>query len=283
MRPVLPEKKINYKLLIIYISIFIICIIGIGMSMYMQYFRDDHIGVIFGVTNSEEEDKYNDLKNNFYNIFTNDIDIMQEDVDIKKIQEEYDIVATRKNIKEQKDEYTLDVSIPIINIENETIDQYNNNLSEKYEQKVNEIMADTGYIYTVKYKAYIQNNILSLVIYSELKEKTSNQKIMLETYNYNLLENKEVTLEELLTLKNIDTNVANNKIKNEIKQISEQNNSLTELGYNLYQRDLSSDIYEVKNVKQYFYGEDGNIYVVFAYGNDNETSEMDIVIFMDEN
>ena len=207
---------------------------------------------------------------------------MQEDVDIKKIQEEYDIVATRKNIKEQKDEYTLDVSIPIINIENETIDQYNNNLSEKYEQKVNEIMADTGYIYTVKYKAYIQNNILSLVIYSELKEKTSNQKIMLETYNYNLLENKEVTLEELLTLKNIDTNVANNKIKNEIKQISEQNNSLTELGYNLYQRDLSSDIYEVKNVKQYFYGEDGNIYVVFAYGNDNETSEMDIVIFMDE-
>ena len=95
MRPVLPEKKINYKLLILYIAIFIICIIGIGVSMYMQYFQDDNIGVIFGVTDSEEEDKYNDLKNNFNNIFTNDIDITQEgDIEVQKIQESYDIVTT---------------------------------------------------------------------------------------------------------------------------------------------------------------------------------------------
>lgn len=282
MRPVIEKKHLNYKIIILYIIIVIICILCIGIAVYTQYFKDDKIGVIFGVTDSEE-DMYNELKNNFNNIFTNDIDIIQQDINVQKITENDNIVLTKYQIKEEKDNYILDVSIPEINIRSDIINGYNNMLFSNYKEKADEIMANTGYIYTVKYKAYIQNNILSLVIYSELKEETSNQRIMIETYNYDITQNKVVTLEEILKLKNIDIQNANSKIENEIRQITEQNNRLKELGYNLYQRDPKSDIYKVNNAKQYFIGQDGNIYIVFAYGNDNETSEMDIVIFMNEN
>ena len=283
MRPVLPQKKINYKLLILYGLIFVICILGIGMSMYMQYFQDEKIGVIFGITDSEDEDLYNELKNNFSSLFTNDLDNSQgKDLEVKKIKEDFDIVATRHTYKEEQENYTLDVSIPIININNEEIKTYNQEIEDTYKQKVDEIKASSGYIYNVRYKCYIQDNILSLVIYSELKEKTSNQKIMIETFNYNLAENKEVTLEEILNLKNIKVSDANSKIKNEIKEIQEKNDSLTELGYNMYKRDVDSDIYEVPNIEQYFIGKDGNVYVIFAYGNYDQTSEMDVVIFMNK-
>lgn len=283
MRPVLPQKKLNYKLLILYGLVFVICILGIGMSMYMQYFQDEKIGVIFGITDSEYEDLYNELKNNFNSLFTNDIDNLQgNDLQVKKIKKDFDIVATRFEVKEEKDNYTLDVSIPIINIDNKEIKTYNQEIEDTYKQKIDEIKATLGYIYNVRYKCYIQDNILSLAIYSELKEKTSNQKIMIETFNYNLAENKEVTLQEILNLKNIKVSDANSKIKNEIKEIQEKNDSLTELGYNMYKRDVDSDIYEVPNIEQFFIGEDGNVYVVFAYGNLDQTSEMDVVIFMNK-
>ena len=68
----------------------------------------------------------------------------------------------------------------------------------------------------------------------------------------------------------------------DIKEIQEKNDSLTELGYNMYKRDVDSDIYEVPNIEQYFIGEDGNVYVIFAYGNYDQTSEMDVVIFMNK-
>ena len=283
MRPVLPQKKINYKLLILYGLVFVICILGIGMSMYMQYFQDEKIGVIFGITDSEDEDLYNELKNNFNSLFTNDVDNLQGDeLQVKKIKKDFDIVATRHSYSEEKDNYNLDVSIPIINIDNEIIKEYNEQIEDTYKQKVDEIKTSSGDIYNVRYKCYIQDNILSLVIYSESKEKTSNQKIMIETFNYNLVENREVNLEDILNLKNIKVSDANSKIKSEIKEIQEKNDSLTELGYNMYKRDINSDIYEVPNIEQYFLGEDGNVYVVFAYGNYDQTSEMDVVIFMDK-
>lgn len=283
MRPVLQEKKKNYKLWILYGSIFIICVIGIGMSMYMQYFQDEKLGVIFGITDSEDEDLYNDLKNNFNTLFTNNIDNLQDgEIQVSKINGDFDIVATRHTYNEEQENYTLDVSIPIINIDNEEIKKYNQEIEDTYKQKVDEIKSSTGYIYNVRYKCYIQDNILSLVIYSELKEKSSNQKIMIETFNYNIVENKKVTLEDILNLKNVKVSDANSKIKNEIKEIQDKNDSLTELGYNMYKRDISSSMYEVSNAQQYFLGENGNIYVVFAYGNYDQTSEMDVVIFMSE-
>ena len=283
MRPILQGNKHNYILWILYGIIFVVCILGIGIAVYMQYFQDEKIGVIFGITDSELEEKYNDLINNFNTLFTNDISNLQgEDINVNKIKNDFDFVATRLTYKEQKDTYTLDVHIPTININNEIIKKYNEQIYKTYTNKVKEIKTSQGDIYNVRYKSYIQDNILSLVIYSELIEKSNNQKIMIETYNYDLIQNKRISLEELLNCKSIKISEANSKIKNEIQEIQDKNNSLIELGYNIYKRDLASDRYKVSNVEQFFLGEDGNIYVVFAYGNYDQTSEMDVVIFMNK-
>ena len=61
-------------------------------------------------------------------------------------------------------------------------------------------------------------------------------------------------------------------------QIDEINANLSALGYNIYQRDLNSDIYEIKNSNNYFLGPDGTIYIIYAYGNTRYTSEKDIVV-----
>lgn len=284
MRPVLQKKKKNYKLFVIYILIAIICIVGIGMALYMQYFQDEKLGVIFGITDSEEEDKYNDLKNNFNNIFTNDVENMQDgELNIQKINQNFDIVATRYKYGEQTEDITLEATIPNINIKSDLITEFNEHVKNTYKEQVDKCKASNeGFIYNVKYKAYVQENILSLVIYAELKEGSNNQRLMIETYNYDIVNDKKVSLEELLSLRNIEVKTANNKIKNEIKQVKEKNDSLAELGYNMYQRDYNSDMYDVKNTKEYFLGMDGDIYVIYPYGNTDSTSEMDIVIFINK-
>ena len=45
-----------------------------------------------------------------------------------------------------------------------------------------------------------------------------------------------------------------------------------------YTRDYTSDIYNINNVTEYFMGEDNALYIIYAYGNLNHTSEMDIVV-----
>lgn len=284
MRPVLQKKKKNYKLFVIYILIAIICIVGIGMALYMQYFQDEKLGVIFGITDSEEEDKYNDLKNNFNNIFTNDVENMQDGkLNIQKINQNFDIVATRYKYSKQTEDTTLEVTIPNINIKSDLITEFNEHVKNTYKEQVDKCKASNeGYIYNVKYKAYIQENILSLIIYAELKEGSNNQRLMIETYNYDIVNDKKVSLEGLLSLRNIEVKTANNKIKNEIKQVKEKNDSLAELGYSMYQRDYNSDMYDVKNTKEYFLGMDGDLYVIYPYGNTDSTSEMDIVIFINK-
>ena len=42
---------------------------------------------------------------------------------------------------------------------------------------------------------------------------------------------------------------------------------------------INSDIYNIENIETFFFGEDGSLYVLFPYGNNKFTSEMDIVKF----
>ena len=38
-------------------------------------------------------------------------------------------------------------------------------------------------------------------------------------------------------------------------------------------------MYKISNAKNFLYGKDGMLYLIYAYGNDEDTSEKDIVIF----
>ena len=55
--------------------------------------------------------------------------------------------------------------------------------------------------------------------------------------------------------------------------------NISEQGYNVYVRNEEDSMYEIDNTANYFLGKDNYLYLVYAYGNNNYTSEMDLVIF----
>ena len=286
MRPVLPKKGLSYKLWIIYIIIFLICLIGIAVALSKtEYFEDENIERAIGIIDKDakKEDEYNELKTEFDTLFTNQIEnLQQSENDIKKIDNNYDIVVTAYNYKEEKENCSIDVAIPFINVEHASAKMFNKKVSQTYKQKAEELkkqVSTMNIIYTVKYKAYLQNNILSLAIQSEYKEGDKSQKAVVNTFNYNVVEQRVITIEELLKIRNINNTDATKKFRDEIKAIQEQNQALIDEGYALYKRDYNSSIYDVLNCKQFLYGKNGMLYVIYPYGNEDNTSETDIVIF----
>ncbi len=280
MRPVI-EKQGFKAIYIVYIALAILCIIAIGIAVYMQFFKDEKIGVVLGITKKEDKE-YNELKENFTNIFTNNL--TKENMytgEIKKIRENEDIVFSAYNVQEQKDNYIINIQLPFFNINSDTAKEINKELTKSFKEKSEQIMksnTEEKKIYTIKYKAYVTNEILSMVILSELKEGNNNQRIIFKSYNYNLATNKQVDINELIQLKNIDKTNANKKIKEEIEKSQEQNTKLAELGYNTITRDATSDTYKIENTKEFFLGDKGYLYIIYPYGNKEYTSEMDIVI-----
>ena len=84
----------------------------------------------------------------------------------------------------------------------------------------------------------------------------------------------------MLTLKRLNRGEVNNKILEVVTAADEADKALEAMGYNqIYIRDLASDIYTVDNAGAYFLGPNGELYIVYAYGNGEFTSKMDIVFF----
>lgn len=278
MRPVL-EKPKNTKIKAIYLVIILICMIVISIAVYLQFFSEEKIGVIFGIT--EEDKDFSDFESNFNGLFSNDTEILDDtQINVEKI-EPKDIVYSKFNRELQNENLIINVAIPFININEDIPKKFNEEIQNAFKLKTESILktADEKIFYTVSHKAYIQNNILSVAIKSELKENESKQRIIVQTYNYNLKEKREATLEEILTLKDINLEVADNKIRNTIKAKQQKNKSLSDLGYTLYERDYTSSEYDIKNSRQFLFGKEGRIYIIYAYGNEDFTSEMDLVIF----
>ena len=186
--------------------------------------------------------------------------------------------------KEQEGEkFNRNVSIPYINIKDEKIEKYNEQIQNNFEKKAKSISsgAEIYTVFSVEYKAYIIHDILFLVVRAEIKEGTSGQRMIIKTYNFDLENKKEVSLEEALKIKGIEKDEANKKIKEEITDIQKQNEKLAEIGYELYKREYTEAEYNVENVNEFFIGENGILYIIYPYGNmsDSLTSEYDIVIF----
>lgn len=278
----LPEKeKISKNRIIIYIIIALICIISIVVVIGVQILGNDVIDNLFGINKitkrSEEEEAV--LKNNFENIFDNSLE-NDEEYQIQKINNNENIIYTSYTKEDKNDNYEINVNLPYINIENKEVKQFNKEIKDTFEGKAEETIKNknnNNIIYTVKYKAYIENNNLSLIIYSDLKQSTSAQRVIMQTFNYDLKENKENKLEDTLNNYSLKINDVQNKINNDIQKEQKKSEELIKLGYNVFSRDINSDIYKIDNITEYFVYKN-NIYIIFAYGNNKITSEKDIVI-----
>lgn len=276
------EKITKRNLKIFYIAIIIICVISLIVAVIIQMKSnkgEKPNNTTLNTITSGQSDEY---KEKFNELFENKVNYLENNsYKIAKNEEDKEIIYTGYQIDENKiNDYDLNVNIPYININNKTIDEFNKNIKETFETKAKSVLntQNSGTIYNVNYSAYITNNILSLVIRSTLKEGNSAQRDIVQTYNYDLINQKEITVDELLDMKNVTKQEANTKIRNEIKEVQQSVEELSKLGYNVYPRDYTSEIYSINNVTEYFIGKDNALYIIFAYGNQNLTSEMDIVI-----
>lgn len=284
MNVTLPEEeKISKKRVIIYAVAIAICVIALIIAVCVQILGNDITNKIFGVSQikSKTEEEEQTLKTNFDNLFLNSLEITGDiNSDIKKQDESKDYVVTTYEKKETvSGKYEMSVFIPYINIDNETINKYNEEIKEIFQDKAESILETEGQnvLYTVDYQGYIENNILTVIIKSSLKQGASAQQLIVQTYNYDLVNNKEITLNDEIDMLALNKTAVQNKIRSEIKAEQDKAEALQELGYEIYNRDSESDYYSIDN-SNIFFVHDQNLYIIYPYGNDALTSEMDIVI-----
>ena len=123
----------------------------------------------------------------------------------------------------------------------------------------------------------MNNNLLSVAIKATIKEGDNPQRVIVQTYNYDLETNQAVTLKEVLEDRDIDETVVENRIRTVVQNASNDADKMAESGYTVYQRNENDEMYQIDNITNFIEGPNGELYIIFAYGNNNYTSEMDII------
>ena len=184
-----------------------------------------------------------------------------------KLDKSKDIVYTAySNSETVEGKYSINVNIPVINIQGNVVSGYNNISQTVFADKISSIMANsTVYtIYNLDYTAYINNDILSVAIMATIKEGDNPQRIMIQTYNYNLSTGQNVTIRDILANRDIDEKVIENKISDTIEKASEDASKMAESGYQVYQRNPDDEIYNIDNIQTFIEGPEGELYIIFA-------------------
>lgn len=268
---------------IIVILIIAICVFALGYGVYYQIFKSNEPDI--SSKNGTETTTVEDTAD-FDKLFNNKMNYQGYNVnDQIKIDQTKDLVYTtytQTEIFEEK--YDMKVNIPVININNEKITEINKRINDTFKSKVDSIIASKTSsvveptIYTVDYTAYLNENILSIVIRSTLKEGKNSQRLIITAYTYNLSTNELIPLTDMLNIKGIEKESVQQEIRKEIRQAISRTDNLATLGYPVYERDMNNDMYKVENSNSYLLGANATIYIIYAYGNSSFTSEKDIVV-----
>lgn len=274
------KTKLPKSQLICFILIIIICIIAVFEAVYYVL----NPTALEKAKKKEENNttekqlaakEFNDIfQNNFVNTINSG--------DIEKIDNTKDFIYTSYEKQEvSPGQYDINVNIPTININSEEIKLYNDEIKSIFEDKAENILngGSNNSIYSVDYQAYLNEDILSIIIKSTLKEGDNPQRVIVQTYCYNTKEMRKVEFDEIMQLKNLDKNTVSKTIKTQIQGKQEEAKALQQLGYSAYLRDLRSDRYEVEKINNFFIDETNHIYVIYAYGNAELTDVTDVVIF----
>lgn len=271
---------------IFFMILVLICIVALSLGVYVQFFYKYSdtdpfmIGINIGAKKTVEE--YALLKSNFNELFANGVKINSDEVNVDKVENEKDLVYTVYNlVHEDETYYSVDAQIPMINIDAEMAKRINAEIKNEYYNKANSVMRLTegNTVYKVSYQAYVNSDYLSLVIKSVLKEEGKSEKVAIKTYTYSMAREKLVSLEDLIELKGTTKEIVQQTIEDEIKTAYDNAQIIASEYGAIYERDLSSNRYKIEASDVYFLTDDGYVYIVYPYGNDSYTNEMDIVIF----
>ena len=76
----------------------------------------------------------------------------------------------------------------------------------------------------------------------------------------------------MITKKELREAVKKKRYEMLISDVNKKSNKISEYF-------LNSEIYKIENTQNFFLTQDGYVYIVYAYGNNDYTNEMDIIIF----
>lgn len=192
--------------------------------------------------------------------------------------EENQYVSTLYKIQEEKSgKYKIDAYIPRIHLDNKIDNEVNNEINSSFVNKILQVYNDSK-IYTIlkiNYATSIQDNRLSVIIKCSLKEGSNAQRTIIKTYNYDIESKEKIKIVDLIQeQKKADLREEiNQKIQLKLKKEA----TLAEQGYNVYRRDVESDIYKIENANE-FYIKDKILYIIYCYGNNSFTSEVDLIV-----
>ena len=189
------KVKLKRNQIIFFSIILLFCIFAIGEAVYVQFFSKDQILNIVTSNNPTDANvDYEELKNNFNSIFHNNIETNYYDINlVERKDANKELVYTSYEKDEKSDgKYEVKVNIPTININNQIIDKTNQEINNIFGNKVNSILSQEQIktVYSVQYQSFINNDILSIIIQSTLKEGENAQRVIIKTYNYNLKTSK---------------------------------------------------------------------------------------------
>lgn len=277
------NKKVRY---VMYVVTIIICIASLVVGVYSLRKKEAeqqnkiNENIIAGGANKTIEKT---TLEKFKDMFTNQlVGSVPNENTISKIDGTKPIVYEESQTIAQEGKYSVDAHLPIININSELAQKYNTLTMQNFASKVNTLMSSSQEtakytIYDTSYTCFVNNNILSIAIMASLKEGNDAQRVIVKTYNYNLQTNQEVTIEQIIQSRGLDTTAVNKKINKEIKKIAEDSISVSKTGYDVFTRDVQSDMYDIKNTKNFIQGENGELYIIYSYGDTHNTSEMDVI------
>lgn len=264
---------------ICFIIIIVICIFSLSFGIYSLCFNNNKIEEV-------PEESLNTPEVAFDDLFKNNVDLQNYDSVnfVNKLDRSKDIVYTTYTLNEiYEEKYEIHADIPFININNEKITNIDKEIVSIFYDKIGSIIKEAKkedakkVIYTVSYVAYLNENILSLAIRATLKEGDNAQRLIVKTYAYNISTNEEIKLKEMLEIKGIQIQIAENKIKEKVQEAINYTKGLASLGYETYPRNINDDMYKIENSNNCILGPKGSLYIIYAYGNLDYTSEIDIV------
>ena len=280
---VLRNKK--YKILF-FLIISLMCVAAVCIGIYIQFFyrfsATDPLMLGINIGSKKTSEYYNNLKTEFNSIFTSELITEEPNTRFDRIQANKEIIYTGYNLKnEDENFYQIDIKIPRLNINTDVAKKINEEIENEFYDKANNIMRNMeGYtIYTVNYSAYVNKDIASIVIKASLKEDGKNEKVTIKTYNYSIPGKNTVSLNELIELKQTTKKEVQNNIDDEIKKAYNNALAISEEYGSTYNRKLDDKMYQIDNTTEFFLTNEGNVYIVYPYGNKEYTNEMDIVIF----
>ena len=266
----------------IYALIVAFCIIAIIVGVNAQFFstkESDEVPDI-NVSNVVSVNEEIDISNKFMQLFDNKLPQFKDYPNIEKgdlsknylyIYSENPQLPNGPYTKKLDGKYDIVAYLPVFNINSDVTNGFNNITINYFVKMMNDIVVNgtTNTNLTISFAANVNDNILSVAIIAKLKEGDKPQRIMIQGYNYDLANNKEVKVADVLAKKNIDMATANSKIEKVVKSADNT----------LYKRELTNPIYSIDKVTNFILGRNGELYIIYAYGNQANvySSEMDIV------